>query len=164
VGAPVSGRALDVVKVGAVLRVLLQGGKPVYAADPGTGELAEISPHLAAAPHGFLPLFLATGDTVWREATGRRLGVDLRRDPDTVLGFRAHGVAPGPASPVLLSMMEAIAQAERPDMLLVNDLRSGWAAAQDRMRRATPKPAAGPAAPAASAKAVPPHRIRRGGP
>lgn len=158
-------------RVSTVLAVLLQGGKPVYAADPGTGELAEVSPHLAAAPHGFLPLFLAAGDTVWREATGRRLGIDLRRDPDSVLGFRAHGIAPGPATPVLLSVMEAIAQAERPDMLLVNDLRSGWAAAQERMRRSAPKPAVLPPGPGASASpapgsdAPPPSpRIRRGGP
>lgn len=157
-------RGADMQRVSAVLAVLLQGGKPVYAADPGTGELAEVSPHLAAAPHGFLPLFLAAGDTVWREATGRRLGIDLRRDPDTVLGFRAHGIAPGPVAPVLLSMMEAIAQAERPDMLLVNDLKSGWAAAQERMRRVAPKPAAPPAAPGVSAAPSPPDRIRRGGP
>ena len=29
---------------------------------------------------------------------------------------------PGPVTPVLLSVMEAMAQAERPDMLLVNDM------------------------------------------
>lgn len=157
-------RGADMQRVSAVLVVLLQGGRPVYAADPGTGELAEVSPHLAAAPHGFLPLFLAAGDTVWREATGRRLGIDLRRDPDTVLGFRAHGLAPGPVAPVLLSMMEAIAQAERPDMLLVNDLKSGWAAAQERMRRGASKPVAPPVAPAVSASPTSPDRIHRGGP
>lgn len=159
-------RGADMQRVSAVLAVLLQGGKPVHAADPETGELAEVSPHLAAAPHGFLPLFLAAGDTVWREATGRRLGIDLRRDPDSVLGFRAHGIAPGPTTPVLLSVMEAIAQAERPNMLLVNDLRSGWAAAQERMRRSAPKPAAAaPTAPGTGSDAPPPSpRIRRGGP
>ena len=165
-------RGASVQRVSAVLAMLLQGGKPVHAADPATGELAQISLQFAAAPHGFLPLFLAAGDTVWREATGRRLGIELRRDPDTVLGFRAHGIIPGPAAPVLLSMMEAIAEAERPDMLLVNDLKSGWAAAQERMRRSAPKPTAALAAPGASDAApstcsdapIPSPRPRRGGP
>ena len=46
-----SERATDAAKVGAVLQVLLRGGKPVFAADPATGELAPVSPQLAAAPH-----------------------------------------------------------------------------------------------------------------
>ena len=89
-----SERATDAAKVGAVLQVLLRGGKPVFAADPATGELALVSPQLAAAPHGFLPLFLAVGDTVWREATGRRLGIELRshlRDAAQHLFGGEHG-------------------------------------------------------------------------
>ena len=160
-----SERATDAAKVGAVLQVLLRGGKPVFAADPATGELAPVSPQLAAAPHGFLPLFLAASDTVWREATGRRLGIELRRDPDTVLGFRADRIAPGPVAPVLLSVMEAIAQAERPDMLVLDDLKAGWAVAQERMRRNAP--ASAPALPVAIppvALPVPQQPVRREGP
>lgn len=160
-----SGRAVDVARVGAVLQVLLGSGKPVFAANPETGELSPISPQLAAAPHGFLPLFLAAGDTVWREATGRRLGIALERDPDTVLGFRADRIAPGPVAPVLLSVMEAIAQAERPDMLVLDDLKVGWMAAQERMRRTAPVPSS-----PSTAAAPPPAPfirqplVRRGGP
>ena len=160
-----SERGADMARIGAVLQVLLQGGKPVFTADPTTAELAPISPQLAAAPHGFLPLLLAAGDTVWREATGHRLGIELRRDPETVLGFRAHRIAPGPVAPVLLSVMEAIAQAERPDMLVIDDLKTGWTAAQERMRRNAPasmsaSPVAGPP-PVPSAPQQP---IGRGGP
>lgn len=146
-----SDRALDAGKVGAVLEVLLRDGKPIFATDPSAGEEVPVSPQLAAAAQGFLPLLLAAGDAVWREATGRRLGIELRLDPDAVLGFRAARIAPGPAAPVLLSVMEAIAQAERPEMLVLDDLRTGWAAAQERMRR-TAAAAQAPATPAASAR------------
>ena len=44
-----SERGVDMARIGAVLQVLLQGGKPVFTADPATGELAPISPQLAAA-------------------------------------------------------------------------------------------------------------------
>ena len=44
-------------------------------------------------------------------------------------------IARGPVVPVMLSMMEAIAQAERPKMLLVNDLNHNWKVATERMRR-----------------------------
>lgn len=160
-----SERGADMARIGAVLQVLLQGGKPVFTADPATGELAPVSPQLAAAPHGFLPLLLAAGDTVWREATGHRLGVELRRDPETVLGFRAHRIAPGPVAPVLLSVMEAIAQAERPDMLVVDDLKAGWTAAQERMRRnALASASASTAAVPPPAPSIPQQPIGRGGP
>lgn len=146
-------------RISAVLTVLLRDGKPVFAADPATGELAPVSPQLAAAPHGFLPLLLAAGDTVWREATGHKLGVELRRDPDTVLGFRADRVAPGPAAPVLLSVIEALAQAERPEMLVLDDLRARWDAAQERMRRIAKPPSA--PAPTSAAPPPTPSRARR---
>lgn len=167
--AAVSGtaRSADMGRISAVLTILLRDGKPVFAADPATGELAPVSPQLAAAPHGFLPLLLAAGDTVWREATGQKLGVELRRDPDTVLGFRADRIAPGPAAPILLSVMEAIAQAERPEMLVLDDLRAGWAAAQERMRRIAKPPAPAPAPTPAAPPPTPsrsPRPVRRGGP
>ena len=132
-----STRPIDVAKVSAVLQALLKGGgKPVVIADLQSGEMQVVSPELTASPAGLLPLFLAAGDTVWREATGRRLGIIQAPDPDALLGLRTAGIAPGPVVPVMVSMMEAIAQAERPDMLLVNDLNHNWKAATERMRRA----------------------------
>lgn len=132
-----SPRPIDVAKVSAVLQALLKdSGKPIFIADLQTGEMQIVSPELAASPSGLLPLFLAAGDTVWREATGRRLGVTQTADPQALLGLRTEGIASGPVAPVMLSMMEAIAQAERPDMLLVNDMSHHWKVATERMRRA----------------------------
>lgn len=127
-------RPIDVRWVSAVMTRLVAAGKPVMVLDQTEGRPVPVTPELVGASHGFLPLLLAVGDTVWREVTGRGLGLDLRRDPSTLLGFRVAGIAPGPVAPVLLSTMQAMAQAERPDMLLINDLHVPWQAAQDRMR------------------------------
>ena len=134
-------RVIDVGWISRVMTRLIETGKPVMALDQSSGQVVPVSPQLAAAPHGFLPLFLAVGDTVWREATGRSLGIDLQRDPQTLLGYRARSIAPGPVAPVMLSMMHAISRAERPDMLLINDLHGPWQAAQERLRWLPDRPA-----------------------
>ena len=105
-----------------------------------------------------LPLFLAAGDTVWRDTTGRRLGIEQVDDPHSLLGVRTESIGAGPVTPVLLSVMEAIAQAERPDMLLVNDMSRNWATANDRMRRLRLRPveAASPTSPTPSAGGMQP--------
>ena len=126
-------RQVEVGRVSAVLRCLIGRGRPVAALDQTTGEIVAVSPHLAAAPHGFLPLFLAAGDTVWRDATGRSLGIELQPDPQTMLGQRVRAIGSPAFAPVMLSMMEAMAQAQRPDMLLLNDLHGPWMAAQERL-------------------------------
>lgn len=145
-----SQRPIDLGRVSAVLETLLRdSGKPVYITDLPTGTVQVVTPELAASPHGLLPLFLAAGDTVWREATGRRLGIEQVDDPQSLLGVRTQSIGAGPVTPVLLSVMEAIGQAERLDMLLVNDMSRNWATATDRMRRlrlrpSEAKPASGP--------------------
>ena len=144
-------RPIDLGRVSAVLETLLRdSGKPICITDLTTGEVQSVSPELAASPAGLLPLFLAAGDTVWRDTTGRRLGIKQVDDPQSLLGVRTKSIGAGPVTPVLLSVMEAIAQAERPDMLLVNDMSRNWATATDRMRRlrlrpTEAKPAPGPA-------------------
>ncbi|GEM_PF-1057058 len=136
-----NGRPIDLGRVSAVLETLLRdSGKPVCITDLTTGEIQPVTPELAASPHGLLPLFLAAGDTVWRQATGRRLGITQVDDPQSLLGVRTESIGAGPVTPVLLSVMEAIAQAERQDMLLVNDMSRNWAAATDRMRRLRLRP------------------------
>lgn len=131
-----SNRPIDLEQVSVVLQALLRdSGKPVVIADLQTSEMQNVSLELAASPSGLLPLFLAAGDTVWREATGRRLGITQVADPQALLGQRTASIAPGPVVPVMLSMLEAITQAERPDMLLVNDMAQQWKAATERMRR-----------------------------
>jgi len=106
--------------------LLLQGDRSVAMLDRTTGQACHVSPGLAAAPEGLLPVFLVAADTIWREATGRSFGVDLLRDPQTLLGFYARGVGGGPFSSVMLSMMEAMAQVARPGMILVNDFDPLW--------------------------------------
>ncbi len=134
-------RPIDVGRVSAVLETLLRdSGKPVCITDLTTGEIQPVSPELAASPGGLLPLFLAAGDTVWRQATGRRLGIKQVDDPQSLLGVRTESIGAGPVTPLLLSVMEAIAQAERPDMLLVNDMSRNWGQATDRMRRLRLRP------------------------
>ena len=150
-----SERPIDLGRVSAVLETLLRdSGKTVCITDLPTGAVQVVSPELAASPHGLLPVFLAAGDTVWREATGRRLGIKQVDDPQSLLGVRTESIGAGPVTPVLLSVMEAIAQAERPDMLLINDMSRNWITATDRMRKlslgpvevgpnATPTPSSG---------------------
>lgn len=132
--APREQRPVDIDWISKVLTRVIAAGKPVMVLDQIEGKPVPVTPALAGAIDGFLPLFLAVGDTVWREATGRSLGLDLPRDPKTLLGFRVRGIASGPVAPVLLSTMHAMAEAERPDMLLINDLHAPWKAAQDRLR------------------------------
>jgi hypothetical protein len=135
-------RPIDLGRVSAVLETLLRNsGKPVCITDLTTGEVQPVSPELAASSAGLLPLFLAAGDTVWRDTTGRRLGIKQVDDPQSLLGVRTESIGAGPITPVLLSVMEAIAQAERRDMLLVNDMSRNWATASDRMRRLRLRPA-----------------------
>jgi hypothetical protein len=75
---------------------------------------------------------------VWREATGKSLGVEIAADPDTVLGFAVRGVHAGTFATIMLSVMEAIEQAAQPSTLLVNDLARVWREAEDRISRANP--------------------------
>ena len=133
-----SERPIDLGRVSAVLETLLRdSGKPVCITDLPSGDIQPVSPELAASPAGLLPLFLAAGDTVWREATGRHLGIKQVDDPQSLLGVRTESIGAGPVTPVLLSVMEAIAQAEGPHMLLVNDMNRNWVTATNRMRKLT---------------------------
>ena len=106
--------------------LLIQGDRCVAMLDRTTGQACQVSPGLAAAPEGLLPVFLIAADTIWREATGGSFGVHLRRDPQTLLGVYARSVSGGPFSSVMLSMMEAMGQVARPGMLLVNDFTTFW--------------------------------------
>lgn len=126
-------RPIDIGWVSNVVKQLVEAGPPVMVRDNVANRNVAVSADVAAAADGFLPLLLACGDTVWLEASGRSLGLDLARDPQSVLGFRVKGAAPGPVAPLLLSVMHAMAEVARPDMLLINDLHVPWMAAQDRM-------------------------------
>jgi hypothetical protein len=90
----------------------------------------------AASPSGLLPAFLSAGDAVWREATGKSLGLEIATDSDTVLGYTVYGIRSGSVAIVLLAVMEAIEQAAHAGSILVNDLGEVWRLAEDRMARA----------------------------
>ena len=118
---------VDLSVVSRILEALLdRDGRTVSMLDRTTGEACPISPALAASPDGLLPVFLVAADAVWRDATDKSFGVELHRAPQTLLGFQAQGVAGGPFSSLMLSMMEAIEQVARPGMILVNDFDALW--------------------------------------
>ena len=137
---------VDLAVVGRTMEALIrQDGKPLVLQDGATGQHLTLSPEAGGRPDGLLPVFLAAGEAVWREATGKSFALDLAQDPQALLGYRVRGIGSGPFSAVMLSVMEATAQVARPDMLLVNDLDAVWQAAQDRHRNARhTRPAVGP--------------------
>ena len=81
-----------------------------------------------------VPVFLAAGDAVWREATGAGIGLRIEQDERALLGYRAVKVNSVPFSTVMLATIEAVEQAARPGALLVNDLNAV-------LRATTPQPA-----------------------
>ncbi|WP_145144333.1 hypothetical protein [Roseomonas gilardii] len=139
------------VDIGAVSRTMEQlirrSGKPVVLQDGATGQALALSPEAGGSPSGLLPVFLAAGEAVWREATGKGFALDVAPDPQALLGYRVRGIGNGPFSAVMLSVMEATAQVARPDMLLVNDLDAVWQAANQRYRHVAGSRPAGGAAP-----------------
>jgi len=137
---------VDLAMVGRTMEALIrQDGKPLVLRDAATSQHLTLSPEAAGSPDALLPVFLAAGEAVWREATGKGFALDLAQDPQTLLGFRVRAIGNGPFSAVMLSVMEATAQVARPDMLLINDLDAVWEAAQQRHRSAQHKrPSMGP--------------------
>lgn len=128
-------QSVDLDMVGRTMeQLLLQQGKPVVLRDAATGQHLEMSPEASGRPDGLLPVFLAAGEAVWKEATGKGFGLDLAQDPTALLGYRVKGIENGQYSAVMLSVMEATAQVVRHDMLLVNDLDAVWQSARERSR------------------------------
>ena len=82
--------------------------------------------------HGLLPVFLVAGDTVWRDATGHGLGVELRANPQALLGHEAAGVG-GPFSVVMLSMMEAVERVATPREIPAHLLLEQWQDTTERL-------------------------------
>ena len=120
----------------ALQQVLEQSGRSIFYDCRASLQTITYAADSAAAPTGLLPAFLTAGDAVWREATGKSLGVEIVTDPKTVLGFTVRGIHNGTFATVMLSVMEAIEQAAQPRTLLVNDLARVWQETEDRIARA----------------------------
>lgn len=128
--------AVDLALVSRTLQRLLEGsGRATLYDCRASRRTLAFAPDSAAAPTGLLPAFLSAGDAVWREATGKSLGVAIATDPDTVLGYAVRGIHAGAFSIVMLCVMEAIEQAAQPKSLLVNDLARVWRQTEDRIAR-----------------------------
>ena len=117
-------------------RLLEQSGRSIFYDCSASCRTITYAPDSAAAPTGLFPAFLTAGDAVWREATGKSLGVEIVTDPKTVLGFIVRGIHAGTFATVMLSVMEAIEQAAQPHTLLINDLARVWQQTEDRIARA----------------------------
>lgn len=128
---------IEITAVSVMLqRLLEQSGRAILYDCRASRRTLSYGPDSAAAPSGLLPAFLGAGDAVWREATGKSLGIEIAADPDTVLGYTVVGITSQSIAVVLLSVMEAIEQVAREDSILVNDLAEVWRLAEDRMGRA----------------------------
>lgn len=112
----------NVERLGMLLASLLaQAGPALLLRDP-SGCTAPVRPDTAGAPDGLLPVFAVAADAVWREATGNGFGLDVRPDPEALLGFRIHGARAGSVSAMMLCILEAMHRAAGPSGLVLNDL------------------------------------------
>ncbi|MEA2791745.1 MAG: hypothetical protein QOG73_4151 [Acetobacteraceae bacterium] len=128
---------VDLIAVSRTLqRLLEQAGRPILYDCRASRRTLIFAPDSAAAPTGLLPAFLSAGDAVWREATGKGLGIEIVTDRNTVLGYTVLCIHGGTFATVMLSVMEAIEQVAQPTALLVNDLGEVWRLAEDRIARA----------------------------
>ena len=140
-----SGVDLDAVE--RTMRVLAERSPtPFVYQDPSNGERLVLSPEALVSRAGFLPAIVNAGEAVWREATGKGFELDVRRDPEALLGYRLRGIQAGSFATVMLSSMEAIHQVTGPQATVLSELNALWAASVDRLRQEPAGPAgrAGP--------------------
>ncbi len=130
--------------------LLARAGHPVLLHDRVKDRTVAVAPDTAAAPDGLLPALLVAGEAIWREATGKGFMLDIRTDPEAVLGYRVAGIGAGSFATVMISMMEATAQATRHDAFVAIDLGAVWHGVVERLDQAAgTENAAGPVAGAA---------------
>ena len=116
-------KTLDVAYVLQVVRALLdETGRELFIEDTPRQDLVPIPFDAAAAEDGLLPVFLVTGEAIWRDVTGRGFDLKLERHLGALLSWRIEAIAAESFSCVLLSVMEAIAQVGRPDGVMALDL------------------------------------------
>ncbi|WP_166144098.1 hypothetical protein [Methylosinus sp. RM1] len=119
---------LDIADVEAVLEKLLRKG-----ARPVLFEGVTIPFDVAAAADGLLPLFLLTGEALWREVKGEGFGLTTQPDEGALLGYRLAMINAGSFTMAMLATMEAISQACGPNGIVVEKLGDVWSASNERV-------------------------------
>ena len=109
------GGALKTLDVGwvseVVLILLVEAGWEVLLEDGRGNEVVSVPFDVAAAEDGLLPVFLVAGEALWRDAIGTGFDLGLKRDLGALLSWRIDSIRAEAVSSVLLSLMEALAQA-----------------------------------------------------
>lgn len=114
---------VDVTEVSNILRqLLIDAERPIILQDSAGGEEVIVPPDAAAAPDGLLPMFLSTGEAIALEAFNEGFGLELTRDRDALFSLRVTAIGARTLSQVMLTTMEAIAQASTPRGIMVIDL------------------------------------------
>lgn len=115
--------SVDVQRVGLVLARHLTGlGLPLILRDEATGETHMVQPDTAGAADGALPAFLAAADAVWREATGRSLGIRMAPDEGSLLGRTVTGISGAPFAVACLCLIEVADRIRGPETVDITAL------------------------------------------
>jgi hypothetical protein len=126
--------SVDLGHVSGVLELIVRAaGRPVVVRDFETGGVRQVEPGVVAAPDGLLPVFLAAGEAIWHEVIGGGFDLAIERDDGALTGYRVTRIGGSSLIPVMLSIMEAAAQAERPEGIVVEELASVWDQAMARI-------------------------------
>jgi hypothetical protein len=105
-----------------VRELLIEADRDILIEDGPRRDLVRIPFDAAAAEDGLLPLFLVAGEAIWRDVTGRGFELGLKRDLGALMSWRIEAIRAEGFSPVLLSVMEAIAAVTGAHGVMVLDL------------------------------------------
>lgn len=126
--------SVDLERVSGVMELLVRhSGRPVVVRDYENGRVREVPPEIAAASDGLLPVFLVAGEAIWLEATRGGFNLSVEPDERALVGYRVTAIGADGFTSVMLSMMEAVAQAERPEGIVVEELGMVWERAMERV-------------------------------
>jgi len=126
---------LDIDFVSGVLKqLLIDAGRPIILEEKSNGPAVEAPVDSAVAADGLLPTFLFAGEALWRDATGDGFALDIERDIAALLGWRIKKIGVPQFTSLLLSVMEAVAEAATPVGIMVVELGRVYDEAMDRIR------------------------------
>lgn len=127
--------SVDLERVSGVWELLVRrSGRPIVARDYENGGFREVPADIAAAPDGLLPVFLVAGEAIWLEVTRGGFSLSVEADDRALIGYRVTGIGADCFTSVMLSMMEAVAQADRPEGIVVEELGTVWESAMERVK------------------------------